>query len=148
MNRSEFRWAHAATSGLLATLLLGLAGCSAEEPSPAPPSRPPVVQAEAAPLPDFRSFVVGDLQEPEPAGRDPFSEAKSPPPAVANSAPRHRAKPRLELRGIVERDGQSVALFDRGSVRVGERIAGWTVERIDERTVLMRRGDRRQRWSL
>lgn len=146
MSRSERRNA----ARLVAVLLGALVACAPEEPARTKPADPPpLIQAEAAPLPDFHRFVVGDLEEPPNPDRDPFAETRTQVRSPVRGRVAHRpTAARLELRGIVERDGERVALFQRGSVRVGETIAGWKVEEIGDRTVILRRGDQRRSWSL
>lgn len=149
MNRFEKRWSWNWVA--MALLWGGVAGCSSSETAQNTPPRPapPVVQANAAPLPDFHQYVVGALEEPTANDRDPFAELRGASPKSPYIERPHRRGPiRFTLRGIVERDGRRVALFARGSVGVGETLAGWTVTGIEERSVVLRRGSSEKRLSL
>jgi hypothetical protein len=132
---------------------LGLVACSGTEPQESSQNEElsPVVQADVEPLPDFRHYVVGSLAQPGAASRDPFREQDefTSPTQKRGSAIRNKPRPlRFSLRGIVERDGHRVALFRRGSVRVGESLAGWKVTEIGDRAVTLERNGIRKRLSL
>jgi hypothetical protein len=132
---------------------LGLIACSAEEAREPAQNEglSPVVQADVAPLPDFRHYVVGSLAQPDAASRDPFRERGEFASPTSKGGSAIRPKPRqvrFSLRGIVERDGHRVAVFRRGAVRVGESLAGWKVSEIGARAVTLERNGLRRRLSL
>ncbi len=150
MNPSDHRWR--GRVGTFLGIALILSGCArkSSEPQPPPQDRSRIVEAEFSPLPEFHRYVVGALEAPDVGLRDPFREGKR--IEESSAVPSHRgSKPgptRFSLLGIVERDGHRTALFRRGSVRVGESLAGWRVIEIAERKVILERNGRTRRLSL
>ncbi len=136
---------------ILVAALVGLGlGCSSgEEPDPAPrPASEPVARADPAPVPDFRSYVLGDLPAPSTVDRDPFVDRDEPESAPAPRVHTPRPVPAPSLRGIVRSQGRLVALLDGGSAGVGDHVGGWRVKAIDARSVTLERGRRVVRREL
>lgn len=140
---------HALSRAPLGVLLLIACDGEARDTPPTPPPGRVVYEAGPNDLPDFRRYVVGDVPEPSTDSRDPFHDGSQAPKPQARTAPVRRApQVHFQLHGIVERQGERVALLGRGSVRVGESVAGWTVREIGPREVLLVRGDRERRLNL
>ncbi len=136
---------------ILVAALVGLGlGCSSgEEGDPAPPpASEPAVRAEPGPVPDFRSYVLGDLPAPSSVDRDPFVDGVEPESAPAPRVRAPRPVPAPSLRGIVRSQGRLVALLDGGSAGVGDHVGGWRVKAIDARSVTLERGRRVVRREL
>lgn len=149
-NLRRTRTAGAALAALLgASMLLVSCGGSSSDPEPPPSSQGVVYEAGPNDLPEFRRYVVGEMPEPPAGSRDPFRDESRDRVAPTSKAPARRVPHvHFQLHGIVERQGERVALLGRGSVRVGESVAGWTVREIGPREVLLVRGDRERRLSL
>ncbi len=111
---------------------------------------PPVTTEASMSTPDFRAFVVGDMAGPSTSTRDPFlarqDRVRTNQSSVAK--PRRPAPPNLVLRGIVESNGQWIALLAQGSVSVGDRVGPWTVATIDKHSVLLRQGSAEKRLRM
>lgn len=159
MNHAELRvgstrCAHALLLGLM--VALAGAGCARDRAEPASQAQPNVagsasaaLEADAAAIPDFRRYMLGDLPTTPDATRDPFGLRKSaaaPSEVMAPTTPAPRPAP--ALRGIVRSQGRLVAMFDGGSASAGDAVAGWRVIEVDERSVVIERGSRRLRVSL
>jgi len=135
---------------LLTILLLLVAGCSSDGRTPPPPpaSSAEATKADPTPVPDFHSYVLGELPAPNAVERDPFVDRTEPDPPPAPGVRTARPVPAPSLRGIVRSEGRLVALFDGGSAGVDDTVGGWRVTAIDARSVTLERGRRIVRRTL
>ena len=132
----------------LALLLTVGCGPAEEQPAPAPPGSANFpAPAQAGSVPDFHSYVLGDLPAAGPVERDPFVDRRDVEPAPAPT-PVRRPEPAPALRGVVRSEGRLVALLDTGSGGLGDRVDGWEITAIDARGVTLKRGDRTVRRTL
>lgn len=85
-----------------------------------------------------RIVVPGFGGKPEAAAEAPPASPEAPPKAAVAE------EPLPELRGTVLSGGRGLAIFGSRLVPAGERVAGWTVERVTAYEVTLSRGSERR----
>lgn len=118
----------------------GLVQILSAPPRPALAERP-AVQAGPVPAPAALQAIAARLRPPEPAAvREPVRE-----PVTSRA-------PDMRLIGLIETDGEWVALFSLSgeavTARPGDVVGGYRLSDIDARTVWLERGDERLRLEL